>query len=89
MQGFQWLQLVIIDGYGTIHGCHMHWSSQNGLENVLEPEMMCTILPGTDCICILSYLIFIFDALKFYLIFIVGHYFEMFVKCQLYINVMY
>ena len=50
IQGFQWLQLVIIEGYETILGCHMHWSSQNGLEVVLEPQRACTILPGTHCI---------------------------------------
>ena len=50
IQGFQWLQLVIIEGYGTILGCHMQWSSQNGLEVLLEPKRACTILPGTHCI---------------------------------------
>ena len=50
IQGFQWLQLVIIEGYGTPLGCHMHWNSQNGLEVLLEPQRACTILPGTHCI---------------------------------------
>ena len=36
IQGFQWLQLVINDGYGTPLVCHLHWDSQRGLEVVIE-----------------------------------------------------
>ena len=50
--GFKRLQLVVYHGYGTTHLCHMHWSIQNGLEVVLEPQIACTILPGTHCMFI-------------------------------------
>ena len=47
--GYNWLQLVIYDGYGTIHGCHVQWSSQKGLEVMLEEQRLCTILPQLHC----------------------------------------
>ena len=49
MCGFLWVQLVILDGYGTIVGRHVHWKRQNGLEVMLEAKRLCTNLAETDC----------------------------------------